>query len=1460
MRGWGTLPAHTTGRALAFGLFWLFLLLATLFNPGPASAVDVVSQCLYPCHSSLGLMGPDVETAFMAAGENAGHATNWNSRVIESTTGAELQQGSRIPCTQCHVAHGTNTDSVYSFSSARAGVDTITSIRQLCTGCHRTYDALTLPPVVLGLQMKRLPDGVGDHASASSRPCGDCHGSTGHSPQGHGGASDCGDSACHGGSGSHPVHLDAADPRGPGGMECTDCHADGAFPRFASGTDSDSSGRIDLDETDVCDDCHSPGGSYNGVDSGPAPSGAQSVGAKDNWSSHAYETTSTLSPGKERWCVGCHDGNPDVVGEEPSLIDGVYAPPVAGNEQESYVYGTGWGFYETGHGTPTSTTIPSNGFDPGPGLECDTCHDNTETHIDGDRRSFDATTTAPSTAYRTSYRLDLVDGEDPMLVPWPWREPNTADNYRLCSQSGCHDPYPFLTETVEASSTPSLRGTNFWNENRNEGHNMHKLHLDMVNQLRWIADWGDTNTRTCITCISCHNVHGSTRLGMIHDGSLISDTVERRPGLRIWYLDDVLSEWVGNNQTPPSPDDITLPMSEGWIWGGGSSGNLCTHCHGNFNTQPVLRTPWQDYGIAPTLDWADVTGYEADGASPDSASADDTVVFKISYADGNNDAPLYLSLLIDLNDDGDFADPGETLAMTPDAPTDQTYYNGNLYGASVTPAKVGDDQIDYRFEASDGVTGVTATAPGTITIVNAVPELLWTEETGYASDGVAPNGGTTALTDYDFRIAYRDGDGEGPSGSAPLLRIDKNDDGDYEDVGESIAMTDMGDPSTTVGKRFNHTTTLARQSDDTLNYYFEASDGTDSVQSIAATVTVLQDINLAPSLAWTGETEYEDDGVDPENQASTRPYFFRVTYTDANNDAPGVNEVWVDLDDDSVYEASEKFIMDDSVTPDDPDATDTDYTNGETFAEEINIPFAGDGTIKYCFHFEDDNAAEAIGVQETDRNLSVYTALYVPSVYSTIQLAVDAANTSDTVLVDDGTYLGFAYNGKDITVESVNGPENTFIQTASGTGYVVNFNDYGGSGSDSTIRGFTIRNSQGGITTAKSDVVIEDCIIENMTFTGAIYHTGAASDPLTVRDSIVRDNIRYGVRIANNGAIVEISDTEFNNNTTPYGGAAIVGNGTWNIERCSFHGNTTTSWGGAIYAGGNINLHISDSTFTDNVADVHSGAIHFAGNDTATDVWLDRCVFTGNSSGTSGGAIQLRLGDYEVTNCTFTGNYATDSGGAVYSWNFNRPTFTNCTIAGNSADIGGGLYLSAWSGDNPKVHNSIVWGNDSRSSVIDQIDGIGFSRMSVYYTDIDQGFTAFGNQGGNMRSTPFFVNLVDASNAPTSTGDYHLQEISPCEGQASAVFSPADDIDGDIRPQNGGYDMGSDEIGAPAVSASLTRRLPDWSRVKSESLPGLEDEFALMVTLASQQPAGEPVLPVESSPADAQVGRPLAPT
>ena len=130
----------------------------------------------------------------------------------------------------------------------------------------------------------------------------------------------CASGNCHT-AGSHATHLAAE--YGPH-QSCGDCHNTGNFPLFSDGED--------LTNTDVCDPCHSPGGTYDGVN-------AVTVGAKDNWEAGVYDEDMALQQGKEKWCAGCHD-------EEPSYIDGIYAPNIVGDEDGAYTYGTGWGYYK----------------------------------------------------------------------------------------------------------------------------------------------------------------------------------------------------------------------------------------------------------------------------------------------------------------------------------------------------------------------------------------------------------------------------------------------------------------------------------------------------------------------------------------------------------------------------------------------------------------------------------------------------------------------------------------------------------------------------------------------------------------------------------------------------------------------------------------------------------------------------------------------------------------------------------------------------------------------------------------------------------------------------------------------------------------------------------------------------------------------------------------------------------
>ncbi len=320
-------------------------------------------------------------------------------------------------------------------------------------------------------------------------------------------------------AGSHSTHF-APTPFGPqiSSDACDTCHL------FAEATHNDGQATFTdgqpLATTTACDGCHSPGGSFNGVNSV-----ADSVGAKDNWYSGVY-VGNDLMAGKEKWCAGCHD-------QVPSVIQSTGAPNVIGDQDGDYIYdvfGPGWGYYKTGHGVPVTETYPASGdVVAGAGVNCDGCHDFSASHIDGDARTYDDgdSISADPALYRQGYRLKLVGGLEPFKMPLPQVFPDDScpsdgfvceAQFRLCFE--CHDPGPFVN--------PGNMNTNLVTD----GINRHWYHFGdgSFNNYRYQADWSGANNGR-ITCMSCHNVHGSTRLAMVRDGSLIG----RDPGLLIWY-------------------------------------------------------------------------------------------------------------------------------------------------------------------------------------------------------------------------------------------------------------------------------------------------------------------------------------------------------------------------------------------------------------------------------------------------------------------------------------------------------------------------------------------------------------------------------------------------------------------------------------------------------------------------------------------------------------------------------------------------------------------------------------------------------------------------------------------------------------------------------------------------------------------------------------------------------------
>ncbi len=254
---------------------------------------------------------------------------------------------------------------------------------------------------------------------------------------------------------------------------------------------------------DACTDCHSPGGAFDGVDDSV-------VGAWTNWAAGVYEFDgTTIQSGKEDWCLSCHDDDPGTAGtNESALIDGVYAPNIAGDENNGNTYG----FNITGHDVNY----------------CLECHDANKGHIDGDARTYQANVTE----YTDSYRLMDIQGLPALNLPRTTAILNVPGNwpdFALCLD--CHSANRVLGQSVS--------DTNFWNDDASDS-DSHFVHL-RINSGHFDSDWNGTADST-ENCTACHNVHGpptvATRTAMVRHGELISTpgTTDKVPALNFSYL------------------------------------------------------------------------------------------------------------------------------------------------------------------------------------------------------------------------------------------------------------------------------------------------------------------------------------------------------------------------------------------------------------------------------------------------------------------------------------------------------------------------------------------------------------------------------------------------------------------------------------------------------------------------------------------------------------------------------------------------------------------------------------------------------------------------------------------------------------------------------------------------------------------------------------------------------------
>jgi len=424
--------------------------------------------------------------------------------------------------------------------------------------------------------------------------------------------------------------------------------------------------------------------------------------------------------------------------------------------------------------------------------------------------------------------------------------------------------------------------------------------------------------------------------------------------------------------------------------------------------------------------------------------------------------------------------------------------------------------------------------------------------------------------------------------------------------------------------------------------------------------------------------------------------------------------------------------------------------------------------------------------------------LYVPSGYSTIQAAINAASNGDTVRVSDGTYTeNINFLGKAIKVEHLGSPYNCIID-GNQSGSVVTFDN--GETNTSILDGFTITNGTGtqfnmgglpvvylyvggGIYCKNSSPILRNNVIHGNNLAGDQHHSFGGGIYVGPADDW---------QVLFTGTAKIINNTIYNNTCYVKGGgvcveycskAVVLRN--W-IEDNYVYGFTTfaNGSGGGLCFEGCSEITCRDNRIFENTAHIEGGGLALFAFPNTTNVFQNNMICKNTLDYYGFGAGVMVYGP--------TLTYTTDT------------VFVNNTIADNySSAVWGGFGAGmTFYGIAAEVVNGILWGNVCAVPAADEMlvgDGFFFhSSITISYTDVDGGTGSCTVQtgstltwgSGNVNIDPIFMHYYN--------DDYHIGlRSSPVIniGNNNASYIAAKDIDQESRIYQGTVDMGADEAG-----------------------------------------------------------------
>ena len=436
--------------------------------------------------------------------------------------------------------------------------------------------------------------------------------------------------------------------------------------------------------------------------------------------------------------------------------------------------------------------------------------------------------------------------------------------------------------------------------------------------------------------------------------------------------------------------------------------------------------------------------------------------------------------------------------------------------------------------------------------------------------------------------------------------------------------------------------------------------------------------------------------------------------------------------------------------------------------------------------------------------------------YHTIQAALAAARSGDTIILEPGTYAGtgardIVLAGKVVTIQSSD-PNNANVvattvidcqaQDEKAHRFIEITPD---TGAELTLSGLTVINSAGAF--AGGVVLCESAslrVINCSFFNNDAQWWGGAIDCedsyAVITGCTFTGNVStamHGGAIFCRNSVLNLEDCTFRKNT---GNAVKIFDSAVTMVDCTFENNVGRE-GGAIYAYTTLDseasayVNMAGCAFTGNIADTTGGALHNYG----VEIMIAACTFTANMAGENGGALYNHRSSPSVTDCIFAGNIAVGLGGAIANYNESHPEIVNITFVDNAAASGGAV--SSQRDSHPLISHSILWGNqaDQGTSLYVVREGLATaytSKATIEYSDVQGGpSSAQADPGCLLTWGPGNRDVV-----PLFTGqpfdDYHLSADSPCIDAGDPDYLPgaaATDLEGHARRFGKAVDMGAYE-------------------------------------------------------------------